>query len=337
MRKEIVLDDVDWVSIQQHYDTQGLIISDVMEILGCNEYKIRKATMCGLFTPRKTHVSQTRTKISKERIHYLKENPDLHPWKKKNKNKSHPCELFKSALLKHDICFIEEFSPLDDRMFSIDVAFPDIKIGIEINGNQHYNSDGSLRPYYQERHELIENAGWTLYEYHFSICFDSVGVDALISSLQNDNLLPSHTTENVIEYQRIVDVAIKKRKEKKKPKKKRIYVYRKRQKTGKCIECGGSMHSTSNCCIDCSNMKRRSTNKELCCIDCGILVTGKSKRCRDCSNIFKIGQYRKVERPSYAQLLSEICDSSYCEVGRKYGVSDNAIRKWVKQYEKELP
>ena len=25
----------------------------------------------------------------------------------------------------------------------------------------------------------------------------------------------------------------------------------------------------------------------------------------------------------------------YCAVGRKYGVSDNAVRKWVKFYERE--
>jgi very-short-patch-repair endonuclease len=43
---------------------------------------------------------------------------------------------------------------------------------------------------------------------------------------------------------------------------------------------------------------------------------------------------RKVERPSYEQLKKEIEETSYCAVGRKYGVSDNAIRKWIKYYEK---
>jgi hypothetical protein len=44
---------------------------------------------------------------------------------------------------------------------------------------------------------------------------------------------------------------------------------------------------------------------------------------------------RKVERPSYDQLLREIEQTSYLAVGRKYGVSDNAIRKWVRWYERE--
>ena len=42
---------------------------------------------------------------------------------------------------------------------------------------------------------------------------------------------------------------------------------------------------------------------------------------------------RKVERPPYEQLLEEIEATSYVAVGRKYGVSDNAVRKWVRFYE----
>lgn len=44
---------------------------------------------------------------------------------------------------------------------------------------------------------------------------------------------------------------------------------------------------------------------------------------------------RKVKRPPYEQLLAEIETTSYLAVGRKYGVSDNAVRKWVRFYERE--
>ncbi len=44
---------------------------------------------------------------------------------------------------------------------------------------------------------------------------------------------------------------------------------------------------------------------------------------------------RKVERPPYEQLLEEIEETSYLAVGRKYGVSDNAVRKWVRFYERQ--
>ena len=44
---------------------------------------------------------------------------------------------------------------------------------------------------------------------------------------------------------------------------------------------------------------------------------------------------RKVERPPHQQLLREVDRLGYLAVGRKYGVSDNAIRKWLRQYERE--
>jgi hypothetical protein len=45
---------------------------------------------------------------------------------------------------------------------------------------------------------------------------------------------------------------------------------------------------------------------------------------------------RKVDRPPYGQLLQEIDNTSYLAVGRKYGVSDNAVRKWVRFYERQI-
>jgi Zn finger protein HypA/HybF involved in hydrogenase expression len=42
---------------------------------------------------------------------------------------------------------------------------------------------------------------------------------------------------------------------------------------------------------------------------------------------------RKVERPSYEQLLEDLAEMSVLAVGRKYGVSDNAVRKWLRWYE----
>ena len=45
---------------------------------------------------------------------------------------------------------------------------------------------------------------------------------------------------------------------------------------------------------------------------------------------------RKVERPPCEQLFAEIEATSYLAVGRKYGVSDNAVRKWVRFYERQI-
>ena len=44
---------------------------------------------------------------------------------------------------------------------------------------------------------------------------------------------------------------------------------------------------------------------------------------------------RKVERPPYDELVAMTRVLGYRAVGRRYGVSDNAIRKWVRQYVRE--
>jgi hypothetical protein len=44
---------------------------------------------------------------------------------------------------------------------------------------------------------------------------------------------------------------------------------------------------------------------------------------------------RTVDRPPYARLVEEIQSMSFVALGRKYGVSDNAIRKWIRWYEAE--
>jgi transposase-like protein len=44
---------------------------------------------------------------------------------------------------------------------------------------------------------------------------------------------------------------------------------------------------------------------------------------------------RRVERPPYEALLEEIAATNWSAVGRRYGVSDNAVRKWVRAYEAE--
>jgi len=62
------------------------------------------------------------------------------------------------------------------------------------------------------------------------------------------------------------------------------------------------------------------------CIDCDISIWSGAKRCKKCDTINR----RKVKRPSKEQLLKEIKELGYCGTGRKYGVSDNAIRKWIK-------
>lgn len=115
----------------------------------------------------------TRKLLSQKRKEWLKNNPDKHPWKNKNKYKSAPCEKVKTFLIESGIQFQPEFDPkIDGRFFSIDIAIPDKMIALEINGNQHYERNGVLKPYYQERHDALLKAGWNVFEIHYSACFN---------------------------------------------------------------------------------------------------------------------------------------------------------------------
>ena len=42
-----------------------------------------------------------------------------------------------------------------------------------------------------------------------------------------------------------------------------------------------------------------------------------------------------MERPPKEVLIEEIEEMGYRGTGRKYGVSDNAIRKWLKSYKEK--
>jgi transposase-like protein len=42
---------------------------------------------------------------------------------------------------------------------------------------------------------------------------------------------------------------------------------------------------------------------------------------------------RKTHRPDYNTLNNDIELLGYVKTGKKYGVSDNAIRKWIKFYQ----
>ena len=44
---------------------------------------------------------------------------------------------------------------------------------------------------------------------------------------------------------------------------------------------------------------------------------------------------RKVDRPPKDQLVREVNAEGFCAVGRRYDVSDNAVRKWLLWYERE--
>ena len=89
-----------------------------------------------------------------------------------------------------------------------------------------------------------------------------------------------------------------------------------------------------NCHSQTSTYAGKALKKHFYC-ECGKEKLKNSKKCIKCSNQNK---KRKVERPDYKKLLMEIEEYGYTKTSKKYGVSDNAIRKWLKKYmEDDLP
>lgn len=77
------------------------------------------------------------------------------------------------------------------------------------------------------------------------------------------------------------------------------------------------------------------------CQGCGVeLASGKRTYCSlQCFHVHRRDvprpDLRRVPRPPYQQLVREVHAMGWSAVGRRYGVSDNAVRKWVRQYERE--
>lgn len=85
-----------------------------------------------------------------------------------SRGQSKACEHFKDILRKNNISFIEEYAPYwKERGFRLDIAFPNEKIGIEINGTQHYNSNGELNEESVEKQKFFEDRGWKIIQVYY--------------------------------------------------------------------------------------------------------------------------------------------------------------------------
>jgi hypothetical protein len=104
----------------------------------------------------------------------------------------------------------------------------------------------------------------------------------------------------------------------------------------------------ANCAATLDTHCGRNTNSHRgprCCRRCGAEFIPNYDRHRYCSR--RCGSLhdnrdrgpkpglRKVPRPPHAQLVKDLESLSFTAVGQKYGVSDNAVRKWMRQYERE--
>lgn len=308
-----------------------------------------------LFVPKKySHSPESRKKMSEMRREYLKSNPDKHPWRNHTKFRSEPCEKVKDWLKSKGIDFIPEYRIEASKYnYSLDIAFPDKLIAIEINGNQHYNRDGTLKEYYQKRHEYIESLGWTLYELHYSICFKLDGLDRFTSTLLSccpksgfiykayippakpikstrsrygqkyqypamEDILDMVKTKSLAQIAREIGVPYGSFVAK---------IWRLRKSGAPIPSLTGNPRLEAKCDIQFHHRRI-----ELLC-SCGCSKCEKARYCRDCANLKR----RKYVRPSCQELEALVTELPMTSIGRKYGVSDNAVRKWCRSYGIAIP
>lgn len=98
-----------------------------------------------------------------------------------------------------------------------------------------------------------------------------------------------------------------------------------------CSNCHREIHNPDNV-FDPALQERHTTYYSHICKYCGKTFKSTEKHRVYCSSKCSNTDRAVCERPSMDKLLDELTGSSYASVGIKYGVADNTVRKWVKQY-----
>lgn len=205
-----------------------------------------------------------------KRLEFMKNNPEQTAWR--TKNISYPEKVFIELIKKHQLdkqfLIIREKSEFP---YFIDFAFEQVKVAIEIDGDQHKLLERKTSDIKKDK--LLISNGWRVFR-----------VTAKEVSSKGDLVI------------------------------------------SKIIKFIGNTKKFDNCGIQTDIPKRKIEVNKL------NNERNKNNGLTEKSIKSSIAQ-RRVERPPFNQLQQEIKELGYVGTGRKYGVSDNAIRRWVKTYE----
>lgn len=144
------MEKYNWIDIQKFYDDNHTW-RDIILKFNLNNNVLYGASINGLFKSRtkseamkltnklkpRIQSDETKKKISESRIKYLKNNPDKVPYKLNHYSKgtSYPEKYFDEILKTKNLEYKKE---LPISIYSLDFAFVEKGIDLEIDGEQHY-------------------------------------------------------------------------------------------------------------------------------------------------------------------------------------------------------
>jgi very-short-patch-repair endonuclease/transposase-like protein len=175
-------------------------------------------------------------------------------------------------------------------LYELDFCSVKKKVDIEIDGNQHY-TDEKIIESDKRRDQFLRDFGWEIVRIEWKEFKKLNDIDRR-DFIQRLKGYLNNIEEKPCFYKYKSN---KKEKVKKKVKKEKVKNHY-------------SLNKICKCCSD------RITNYT------------KNEMCVKCQRF----NSRKVERPSLEQLKDDVEKLGYTGTGKKYGVSDNAIRKWLK-------
>lgn len=263
------------------------------------------------------HTEETKLLMSQKRKAYLAENKDKHNWSRFRNKESVPECKFREALISLGISATQFYIPPEsERYFELDFVLVENKIGFEINGQQHYSSDGNLSSYYQERHNYLNQLGWIIHEIHYSECFKSEKLHTLIiNCIKNIDI--EYTSSPAIVNHRLIR---KREKEERKQKEKELKL---EQRKLLAIE-KQNAYELRQAEIATSKLNKSEREHE----------HAKSLHLISPRTIKGVErpESRKVVRPSKEELAKLIWEQSTAQLAKQFGVSDKAVEKWCKFY-----
>lgn len=95
-------------------------------------------------------------------------------------------------------------------------------------------------------------------------------------------------------------------------------------------------NTLSNLQVLCPNCHSQTDNwgnkgNKYYCKDCGCEINRRSTYCKKCASKYR-ATFKNVYHPSKEELEAQIYTVSFTELGKKYNVSDNSVRKWCKKF-----